>query len=44
MTKRSCLYRMNWGWNGKYNGWFSTFRVNRDDFTYKNSMIYNVRK
>lgn len=40
----STQYHMNWGWNGSYNGWFTSSHVSGYDFTYKSKMLYNIRK
>lgn len=37
-------YHMNWGWNGTYNGWYSTFENPQGSFSYKSGMVFNIRK
>ncbi|WP_196889317.1 C10 family peptidase [Aureivirga sp. CE67] len=37
--------RMNWGWNGSYDGWYSSnnFNPGSKTFNYKRGMVYNIR-
>jgi len=37
-------YHMNWGWNGAYNGWYSTFENPEGSFSYQSAMVFNIRK
>lgn len=41
----SVLLHMNWGWNGRYNGWYSTgnWNPNGNTFNYQKGMVYNIR-
>ena len=42
---REYTYRINWGWDGCYDGWFSSgWNVNGYTFDYKNKMIHNIRE
>lgn len=37
-------FNMNWGWDGSYNGWFSTHNFNpgSSTFNYKRGMVHNI--
>jgi len=39
------LLHMNWGWDGRYNGWYSfnDFNPGKDSFNYKRKMIYSIK-
>lgn len=38
-------YRMNWGWNGTYNGWYTGDDFSPGPYNFTNSlkMIYNIK-
>ena len=42
---KSWTYRMNWGWSGVYDGWFSSgWNVSNKSFNYNKEMVYKIRK
>lgn len=40
----SYSYHMNWGWNGSYNGWYTSWSNPVGSFSYQAGMVYNIRK
>lgn len=40
----SFSYHMNWGWNGSYNGWYTSWSNPVGSFSYQAGMVYNIRK
>jgi hypothetical protein len=44
-TGYDCSMRMNWGWGGAFNGWYSAnnFNPGGRNYNYANKMVYGIR-